>query len=1051
MKESVKERRVHIVLVWVLFLILAGALFFCVDRYLYYHIAKEELLTQAEVVEKEIPEIYNNDLYSRSIFLYTQTAKLESLGHALQSYDSIDGAKEFLDRYVKAADVDVMVILDKEGNVLYRSEEELLVSAGIPDYVFSVLKGGPIRPIEVDRSEGKTELRVGETISGNEEWNMPVCVKDQWYLLMVPGGMGTKDRVRSALNWKNAMHAIRFGNLGSVLALDVWGEKGSVASFIEQEWEGSTLDEAGIRIGGETHNASPEELLTAFSDYQKAVPIHVAGKDYLAVRMEKNTSFTLILGLLPFEEIDGRIRDAVIMKFSLYFVISGLCMLYAFFRILDEESHFARKKNGSWSRSLFFKMQPCTILALIAIFLLSLYIGALLLYSDSFLYCSKKAALAAEIHKGDVGILHEAENWVEEEYLIKCRIAECILKDKEDITRKELGELAEALRVDHIYLFDRYGKAVVTNSPYDHITIDEDSALYPLLEGKPELVLPPEADGSDFVYQAGVSLRDGKDLANGFLLIETDSEEMQKIAMNLSPENAFQRSGLNDNTALLLMGTKDNIITYSAELLDGILYSGIGGTDMTEDDALYYGLDMGSLGDEYAGNIRLMDRQYISCITSPDDIRYAVLKPAVYMDRNHFLQACAAALIMLLFAPALIYAACMVKKREEGEEAEADHPETEGADEDLIDQDRSLVLDRKRPTIFSGNLDNKNPFFEDRWPGDGVKWQDKTPDEKYMLVSTWMIFLTLLSLAAYSAVTIGNNALFYLMAGNWDNGLNLSSFSACLVTVFILLVLKPVIHKLLYLLARIVDAKGETVCHLVDSSMGYALTIAGIFICLSFLGVNATTLSITTGVAGVVFGIGCQNIVSDILSGIIMTFEGTVQVGDFVGFNGRYGTVQSIGIRTTRIKWFSEVTVVRNNDFKNYVVLPSDKINRPTVHFTVDIKESLERVEEIIEKELPGIHDRLCEITKQASQEVIGPKYRGVDCILDNGYQLSFTIFCKGRYYRKLQRTMYRELIMMCERHDIAIALPQVIVNEPREYPEYHPEKEEGEETENEL
>ena len=123
----------------------------------------------------------------------------------------------------------------------------------------------------------------------------------------------------------------------------------------------------------------------------------------------------------------------------------------------------------------------------------------------------------------------------------------------------------------------------------------------------------------------------------------------------------------------------------------------------------------------------------------------------------------------------------------------------------------------------------------------------------------------------------------------------------------------------MFLIASAVDAKGETICHLMDSFLGYVLFVAGIFICLSNIGVNANTLTLTGGVAGVVFGIGCQNLVADILAGIIMTFEGVVRVGDIVDYNGIYGTVLLVGVRTTQIKSYGDLAIVRNNDLKNFI------------------------------------------------------------------------------------------------------------------------------------
>jgi len=56
-------------------------------------------------------------------------------------------------------------------------------------------------------------------------------------------------------------------------------------------------------------------------------------------------------------------------------------------------------------------------------------------------------------------------------------------------------------------------------------------------------------------------------------------------------------------------------------------------------------------------------------------------------------------------------------------------------------------------------------------------------------------------------------------------------------------------------------------------------------------------MSLTAGVAGVIFGIGCQNTVADIIAGILMVFEGVACAGDFVSYNGKFGVITTIGLR----------------------------------------------------------------------------------------------------------------------------------------------------------
>ncbi|MBP5163628.1 MAG: mechanosensitive ion channel family protein, partial [Spirochaetales bacterium] len=341
-----------------------------------------------------------------------------------------------------------------------------------------------------------------------------------------------------------------------------------------------------------------------------------------------------------------------------------------------------------------------------------------------------------------------------------------------------------------------------------------------------------------------------------------------------------------------------------------------------------------------------------------------------------------------------------------------------------------------------GRLINKaKPYFEDRWPRDSKKWRDKTPSEKFASTANYVILVALLFIFFDAKFSGEQSVWYYCITGKWDSGINLYSITSCIISISMLIITKIVFHKIMFLIAKVTSARGETICHLLDNFSSYGLFIAGIFVCLHHFGVNATALSLTGGVAGVIFGIGCQNIVADILAGIIMTLEGSAHVGEFVSFNGQYAVILNIGVRTTKLKWFGEVTVVRNNDFKNYVRMPSNRQNRAVVNIGIDLKESLERVEAIIEKELPVIHDNLCAITGDPVQ---GPTYMGVRAIDGDCITLSFNIMCKGVYYAMMQRALNAELKKMFDRNCINLAMHQVVVNQPKEYPDQaqEPEKE---------
>ena len=89
-----------------------------------------------------------------------------------------------------------------------------------------------------------------------------------------------------------------------------------------------------------------------------------------------------------------------------------------------------------------------------------------------------------------------------------------------------------------------------------------------------------------------------------------------------------------------------------------------------------------------------------------------------------------------------------------------------------------------------------------------------------------------------------------------------------------------------------------------------------------------------------------------------------------------------------------------------------------------DDLDAIERVESILEEELPLIHDKLCEIS---GSEVGGPKYRGVQKITECCVVLSFSIYCKGMYYGWLSRMLNRGLKAMCERRGIRLGMNPMV------------------------
>ncbi len=99
------------------------------------------------------------------------------------------------------------------------------------------------------------------------------------------------------------------------------------------------------------------------------------------------------------------------------------------------------------------------------------------------------------------------------------------------------------------------------------------------------------------------------------------------------------------------------------------------------------------------------------------------------------------------------------------------------------------------------------------------------------------------------------------------------------------------------------------------------LGIIGAGILLAFIasGIPMDKLAIIIGALGVGIGFGLQNVVNNLVSGIILAFERPIEVGDIIEVEQQYGTVKEIGIRSSKIVTLqgSEV-IIPNGDLLSH-------------------------------------------------------------------------------------------------------------------------------------
>ena len=86
-----------------------------------------------------------------------------------------------------------------------------------------------------------------------------------------------------------------------------------------------------------------------------------------------------------------------------------------------------------------------------------------------------------------------------------------------------------------------------------------------------------------------------------------------------------------------------------------------------------------------------------------------------------------------------------------------------------------------------------------------------------------------------------------------------------------------------------------------------------LLVALENLGVNITALVAGLGITGIAVALAVQNVLGDLLAALSIVLDRPFVIGDFISVEGVEGTVERIGIKTTRVRSLSGEQVVLSN------------------------------------------------------------------------------------------------------------------------------------------
>ncbi len=152
--------------------------------------------------------------------------------------------------------------------------------------------------------------------------------------------------------------------------------------------------------------------------------------------------------------------------------------------------------------------------------------------------------------------------------------------------------------------------------------------------------------------------------------------------------------------------------------------------------------------------------------------------------------------------------------------------------------------------------------------------------------------------------------------------------------------------------------------HTMMTIFKYSLWMGVALFLMDNLGLNISALIAGLGIGGIAVALAAQAVLGDLFSSFSIFLDKPFQVGDFIIIDGFMGTVEHIGIKTTRLRSLSgEQLVFSNTDLTKSRVRNYKRMNTRRVLFTIGVTydtpvDTLKRIPEIVTRiisEVPKI------------------------------------------------------------------------------------------------
>lgn len=936
-----------------------------------------EMEAEATELEGLLTDAEDEAAQNKATFDAAYQAKAQALSFMAANNTGFEATDTKMAEYRQLLDVDNVLVVKRDGAVV---AEAAPTKANFSYARFNYLReclatGEPSRAVEIELPE--------------EDWLMRYYAArlDADTMIVIeqsPAELRALDAETSSI--ESVLRNVSVGQGGYVFALSA--QTYLIEYHPDSSLVGSDALDAGIDV------AQLEDGATA--------RLTLDGEDlYCRVSLIGDTYY--ICAVPESALASARIVTVAVILFVFFAVICTVT-LYGVFVMRQEErdgkedEHVVNVGRLRYNLQIGRRAVVFSLVGFIVIVAVSFYMQTLFALSTQSVVNKERAASIAETIDRVTERANDLTDQYDERYLSTARIAAYILDANPELaTKAKMQELADDLQVSGVYLFNGSGDMVASNAPYEHFSLstdekDQSYAFWQLLQGVDSLVQEPMADEmtGELVQYIGVATYDDAGYVNGFVQVMVHADRLEELLSTVRIDH-------------VLDGVKAGAggFAFAVNKDDGTIAS-YPDASLVGKKATKVGLAEHQLRGGYDDYITVNGATYYASSIETDDYYVYVAGPEGELMAQRGPLTAATGAVALACLVVIFFLVSFEPTHE---------PAVLGAQG--VDPQAGRVFDIETP---SGRR-TKTESAASRWLNRSLDWSHMTPEQKlgYVLrlfvgVGVVAVFISVL----FKDQIFGSNSVFgYILGGGWERELNIFAITASVMTACVIFTLSWVVQKVLHLLSDALSARGETVCRLLVSLTKYGAILGTLYWCLATVGVDTGTLLASAGLLTLAISFGAKDLVTDLLSGLFIIFEGEFRVGDTISVGANTGTVMEIGIRTTKINDGNDNVIVLRNSAISNVVNRTKLDSFALIDVDVAVGEDLPHLENVLKEALPRIAERQPMILD-------GPFYRGIVALTPTTMTIRVIARCAERNRGALERNLKREMRLLLTRYDIA-------------------------------